>query len=38
MKSAVLVIDAQQGLREGAAFDCAATITRINDVSRKLSE
>ncbi|WP_038091723.1 cysteine hydrolase family protein [Acidihalobacter prosperus] len=37
MKSAVLVIDVQQGLceGEGAAFDCAATIHRINEVTRK---
>jgi nicotinamidase-related amidase len=34
---AVLVIDVQQGLCEGdgAAFDCAATIERINRVTRK---
>lgn len=37
MKSAVLVIDVQQGLceGEGAAFDCEGTISRINDVTRK---
>jgi nicotinamidase-related amidase len=37
MKSAVLVIDVQQGLceGEGAAFDCEGTITRINAVTRK---
>lgn len=37
MKSAVLVIDVQQGLceGEGAAFDCAGTIRRINEVTRK---
>ena len=37
MKKAVLVIDVQQGLceGEGAAFDCAGTITRINTVTRK---
>lgn len=37
MKSAVLVIDVQQGLCEGAgaAFDCDGTISRINDVTRK---
>ena len=37
MKSAVLVIDVQQGLceGEGAAFDCAATIARINQVTQK---
>ena len=37
MKSAVLVIDVQQGLCEGdgAAFDCEATIRRINEVTRK---
>lgn len=37
MKSAVLVIDVQQGLceGEGAAFDCGGTISRINDVTRK---
>lgn len=37
MKPAVLVIDMQQGLceGEGAAFDCAGTIARINDVTRK---
>ena len=37
MKSAVLVIDVQQGLceGEGAAFDCEGTIARINDVTRK---
>lgn len=37
MKSAVLVIDVQQGLceGEGAAFDCPATIDRINVVTRK---
>jgi nicotinamidase-related amidase len=37
MRKAVLVIDVQQGLceGEGAAFDCAGTITRINTVTRK---
>ena len=37
IKSAVLVIDVQQGLCEGdgAAFDCDATIRRINEVTRK---
>lgn len=37
MKSAVLVIDMQQGLceGEGAAFDCEGTIARINGVTRK---
>ena len=37
MKSAVLVIDVQQGLceGEGAAFDCEGTIARINRVTRK---
>ena len=37
MKSAVLVIDVQQGLCQGedAAFDCAGTILRINQVTRK---
>ncbi len=37
MKSAVLVIDVQQGLCEGedAAFDCPTMIQRINDVTRK---
>ena len=37
MKSAVLVIDMQQGLceGEGAAFDSEGTISRINDVTRK---
>ena len=37
MKSAVLVIDVQQGLceGEGAAFDCEGTIARINQVTRK---
>lgn len=36
MKSAVLVIDVQQGLceGEGAAFDCPGTIARINAVVR----
>ena len=36
MIAAVLVIDVQQGLceGEGAAFDCAGTIDRINRVSR----
>lgn len=36
MQTAVLVIDVQQGLCEGpgAAFDCAATIARINRVTR----
>lgn len=37
VKSAVLVIDVQQGLceGEGAAFDCLGTIRRINQVTRK---
>ena len=37
MKSAVLIIDMQQGLceGEGAAFDCEGTIARINEVTRK---
>lgn len=37
MTMAVLVIDVQQGLCEGdgAAFDCAGTIARINGVTRK---
>lgn len=37
MKSAVLVIDVQQGLceGEGAAFDCEGTISRINQVTQK---
>jgi len=37
MTSAVLVIDVQQGLceGEGAAFDCTATIKRINAVTHK---
>ncbi|MCY7306900.1 MAG: cysteine hydrolase [Rhodoferax sp.] len=37
MKTAVLVIDVQQGLCQGAgaAFDCAGTIARINTVTRK---
>jgi len=37
MKSAVLIIDMQQGLYEGegAAFDCEGTIARINEVTRK---
>lgn len=37
MKSAVIVIDVQQGLCEGseAAFDCDGTISRINQVTRK---
>jgi nicotinamidase-related amidase len=37
MSTAVLVIDVQQGLceGEGAAFDCAGTIERINLVTRK---
>jgi nicotinamidase-related amidase len=37
MRSAVLVIDVQQGLCEGAgaAFDCAGTISRINGVTRR---
>jgi nicotinamidase-related amidase len=37
MSSAVLVIDVQQGLceGEGAAFDCAGTIDRINQVTTK---
>ena len=36
MKPALLVIDVQQGLCEGvgAAFDCAGTIARINQLSR----
>jgi len=36
MKTAVLVIDVQQGLCEGpeAAHDCAGTIARINRVTR----
>lgn len=35
MKTAVLVIDVQQGLceGEGAAFDCEGTISRINQVT-----
>ncbi|APW40213.1 cysteine hydrolase [Rhodoferax koreense] len=37
MHTAVLVIDVQQGLCEGpgAAFDCAGTIARINQVTAK---
>lgn len=37
MKSAVLVIDVQQGLCTGphAAHDCAGTISRINSVTRQ---
>jgi nicotinamidase-related amidase len=37
MTAAVLVIDVQQGLCEGpnAAYDCAGTITRINEVTRQ---
>ncbi|MDM0111482.1 cysteine hydrolase family protein [Variovorax sp. J22R133] len=37
MKTAVLVIDVQQGLceGEGAAFDCEGTMARINRVTRK---
>lgn len=37
MKTAVLVIDVQQGLCEGpgAAFDCEGTISRINRVTRE---
>jgi nicotinamidase-related amidase len=37
MTNAVLVIDVQQGLceGEGAVFDCAGTISRINTVTRK---
>ncbi|RYF30368.1 MAG: cysteine hydrolase [Comamonadaceae bacterium] len=37
MTAAVLVIDTQQGLCEGdgAAFECAATIQRINQVTAK---
>jgi nicotinamidase-related amidase len=37
MKTAVLVIDVQQGLceGEGKAFDCEGVITRINRVTRK---
>lgn len=37
MKTAVLVIDMQQGLCEGvdAAFDCAGTVARINVVTNK---
>ena len=37
MRTAVLVIDVQQGLceGEGAAFDCNGTISRINGVTRK---
>jgi nicotinamidase-related amidase len=37
MKTAVLVIDVQQGLCEGpgAAFDCEGTISRINRVARE---
>ena len=37
MKTAVLVIDVQQGLCVGAqaAHDCAGTIDRINSVTRR---
>ncbi len=37
MSTAVLVVDVQQGLCEGdgAAFDCAGTIARINQVTAK---
>ncbi len=37
MKQAVLVIDVQQGLceGEGAAYDCAGTINRINELTRR---
>ncbi len=37
MKSAVLVIDVQQGLCQGpgAAYDCDGTIRRTNAVTRK---
>jgi nicotinamidase-related amidase len=37
MSTAILVIDVQQGLceGEGAAFDCAGTINRINQVTAK---
>jgi len=37
MNTAVLVIDVQQGLCEGdgAAYDCAGTIARINRVARR---
>ena len=37
MKSAVLVIDVQQGLceGEGKAFDCEGVVSRINRVTRK---
>ncbi len=37
MSTAVLVIDVQQGLCDGpgTAFDCAGTIARINQVTRK---
>ncbi|MBT2320888.1 cysteine hydrolase [Variovorax paradoxus] len=40
MRTAVLVIDVQQGLceGEGAAFDCEGTIERINRVTRKARE
>lgn len=40
MSTTVLVIDVQQGLCEGdgAAFDCAGTIARINLVTRKARE
>lgn len=40
MKSAVLVIDVQQGLCEGlgAAFDCEGTIARINAITRRARE
>ena len=40
MKTAVIVIDMQQGLCEGsdAAFDCTGTIARINQVTRKARE
>jgi len=40
MKTAVLVIDFQQGLceGEGAAFDCEGTMARINRVTQKARE
>jgi nicotinamidase-related amidase len=40
MKTAVLVIDVQQGLceGEGKAFDCEGVIRRINHVTRKARE
>lgn len=40
MTTCVLVIDVQQGLceGEGAPFDCAGTISRINVVTRKARE